>query len=516
MAKKEELTIEEKLQAALIPKEEQPYEIPDSWVWVRLGSVTDFFGGSGFPEQYQGIIDKEIPFYKVKHLKDADDSGYLRKTENYIDEEISKKIKANIFQANTIVFAKIGEAIKLNRRAILSQPSCVDNNLMVMQVKGDFDYRFAYYWTKKEDFYKFIQATTVPSIKQSTLANLIFAFPPIKEQQRIVKKLDFLFEKTKKAKELLQEVKEEIEMRKISILDKAFRGELTKKWREKNKTGSALDLLQEIQNEKMKKWEEECREAEKNGSKKPKKIKISKLEEMIVPKEEEPYEIPDSWKWVRLGEIGEYKKGPFGSALTKSLFVPKGENTIKVYEQKNAIQKKWRLGNYYISEEYFFESLKSFEVKVNDIIISCAGTIGETYVIPLEAEKGIINQALMRARIFEGVNKKYFLQYFDYMLKEISKEKGKGSAMKNIPPFEVFKKLTFPLPPLEEQQEIVRVLEEVLEKEKKVKELIDLEEQIDLLEKSILDKAFRGKLGTQDINDEPALELLKKIMDKEE
>lgn len=59
-------------------------------------------------------------------------------------------------------------------------------------------------------------------------------------------------------------------------------------------------------------------------------------------------------------------------------------------------------------------------------------------------------------------------------------------------------------------------MEEVLEKEKKVKELIDLEEQIDLLEKSILDKAFRGKLGTQDINDEPALELLKKIMDKEE
>ncbi|MDK4482094.1 restriction endonuclease subunit S, partial [Fusobacterium necrophorum] len=73
-----------------------------------------------------------------------------------------------------------------------------------------------------------------------------------------------------------------------------------------------------------------------------------------------------------------------------------------------------------------------------------------------------------------------------------------------------------PLPPLEEQQEIVRVLEEVLEKEKKVKELIDLEEKIDLLEKSILDKAFRGKLGTQDKNDEPALELLKKIIDKEE
>ncbi|MDK4510572.1 restriction endonuclease subunit S, partial [Fusobacterium necrophorum] len=90
-----------------------------------------------------------------------------------------------------------------------------------------------------------------------------------------------------------------------------------------------------------------------------------------------------------------------------------------------------------------------------------------------------------------------------------------GSTIKNVS-LNTVRESYIPLPPLEEQQEIVRVLEEVLEKEKKVKELIDLEEKIDLLEKSILDKAFRGKLGTQDKNDEPALELLKKIIDKEE
>lgn len=498
MAKKKELTIEEKLQAALVSKEEQPYEIPDSWVWVRLGSVTDFFGGSGFPEQYQGIIDKEIPFYKVKHLKDADDSGYLRKTENYIDEEISKKIKANIFQANTIVFAKIGEAIKLNRRAILSQPSCVDNNLMVMQVKGDFDYRFAYYWTKKEDFYKFIQATTVPSIKQSTLANLIFAFPPIKEQQRIVKKLDFLFEKTKKAKELLQEVKEEVEMRKISILDKAFRGELTKKWREKNKTGSALDLLQEIQNEKMKKWEEECCEAEKNGSKKPKKIKISKLEEMIVPKDEEPYEIPDTWKWVKLGEISQISMGqsPLGEKVNSLIGVGLIGGPSDMGE------------NYPIITRYTSQITKLSSI--GDIIVSIRATLGKNIFSDGEYCLGrgvcgirskIVNNILLRF---------YFTNSIEYLYKISS-----GTTFAQVSKEDI-SNLYFSLPPLEEQQEIVRVLEEVLEKEKKVKELIDLEEKIDLLEKSILDKAFRGKLGTQDINDEPALELLKKIIDKEE
>lgn len=503
MAKKKELTIEEKLQAALIPKEEQPYEIPDSWVWGYM-----LFAFAECLDKYRKPVNSAERANRIGKIPYYGATGQVGWIDDFlIDDEL-------------VLVGEDGAPfldLLKNKAYMIQGKAWVNNHAHILKsFYGHFGNLYLLNYLNVFDFSKYVNGTTRLKLTQSKLAEIPIPIPPKKEQQRIVEKIDSLFEKTKKAKKLLQEVKEEIEMRKISILDKAFRGELTKKWREKNKTGSALDLLQEIQNEKMKKWEEECREAEKNGSKKPKKIKISKLEEMIVPKEEEPYEIPDSWKWVRLGEIGEYKKGPFGSALTKSLFVPKGENTIKVYEQKNAIQKKWRLGNYYISEEYFFESLKSFEVKVNDIIISCAGTIGETYVIPLEAEKGIINQALMRARIFEGVNKKYFLQYFDYMLKEISKEKGKGSAMKNIPPFEVFKKLTFPLPPLEEQQEIVRVLEEVLEKEKKVKELIDLEEQIDLLEKSILDKAFRGKLGTQDINDEPALELLKKIIDKEE
>lgn len=104
----------------------------------------------------------------------------------------------------------------------------------------------------------------------------------------------------------------------------------------------------------------------------------------------------------------------------------------------------------------------------------------------------------------------YFTNSIEYLYKISS-----GTTFAQVSKEDI-SNLYFPLPPLEEQQEIVRVLEEVLEKEKKVKELIDLEEKIDLLEKSILDKAFRGKLGTQDINDEPALELLKKIIDKEE
>ena len=137
-----------------------------------------------------------------------------------------------------------------------------------------------------------------------------------------------------------------------------------------------------------------------------------------IADDEKPYDIPDNWTWVRFGDLGSYKKGPFGSAITKSMFVPKGNGAIKVYEQKNAIQKDATLGDYYIRRDYFESKMKGFEVFPGDIIVSCAGTIGETYVMPNKFEQGIINQALMRMKIFEPLYIPYFLMFFDFVLKK--------------------------------------------------------------------------------------------------
>ena len=123
-----------------------------------------------------------------------------------------------------------------------------------------------------------------------------------------------------------------------------------------------------------------------------------------------PFEIPDSWCWCRLKDVAAYKKGPFGSSITKSMFVPKAENTYKVYEQRNAIYKNTFMGDYYISEEKFQE-LKSFELFPNDIIVSCAGTIGESYILPSDAPKGVINQALMKITLFEQKMQQFYLYY---------------------------------------------------------------------------------------------------------
>lgn len=240
-----------------------------------------------------------------------------------------------------------------------------------------------------------------------------------------------------------------------------------------------------------------------------------------ITEDEIPFKIPSSWVWCRVNDIGVYKKGPFGSALTKKIFVPKGNDTVKVYEQKNAIQKDYTLGEYYISKEYYEKSMKGFTVSSGDIIVSCAGTIGETYVMPENIELGIINQALMRMTITKEIDLKYFLMYFDIILKRDSKTYSKGSAIKNIPPFEIFKPMLVPLPPLAEQQRIVEKLEEILplleEYGKNEEILSEMNEKLPKqIRQSILQYAVQGKLVPQNPNDEPASELLKRIKAEKE
>ena len=170
-----------------------------------------------------------------------------------------------------------------------------------------------------------------------------------------------------------------------------------------------------------------------------------------------PFEVPNNWVWCTLGDLAFYKKGPFGSSLTKSMFVPPSESTYKVYEQKNAIQKDSTLGSYFITKEKF-DSLIGFSVLPYDIIVSCAGTIGKTYVLPQDCPKGVINQALMLIRLYCHEIERFYLLYFDYILKEKADKESKGTAIKNIPPFDVLKSFYIPLPPINEQK---RILDEV-------------------------------------------------------
>ena len=243
--------------------------------------------------------------------------------------------------------------------------------------------------------------------------------------------------------------------------------------------------------------------------------KIHATGEVKCIDEEIPFEIPQGWEWCRLNDLALYRKGPFGSSLTKSMFVAKSNQSVKVYEQKNAIQKDFRLGDYYISKEKF-EAMQSFIVKPNDIIVSCAGTIGETYLLPLDAPVGIINQALMRVTLFDLSIAEYWKMYFAYMLLNEAQMKGAGSAIKNIPPFEYLKAVLVPVPPLSEQNRLVErynlLLSLIAKYESEADKLNCLNLNIyDKLKKTVLQEAIQGKLVPQIAEEGTAQELLDQI-----
>ena len=163
----------------------------------------------------------------------------------------------------------------------------------------------------------------------------------------------------------------------------------------------------------------------------------------------------DDWEQRKFGDLADYKKGPFGSALKKDIFVPKSDTTFKVYEQQNAINKDWHLERYFITEKYA-NKLSGFRVEGGDIIVSCAGTIGETYELPMDAEPGIINQALMKIKVKESiVNKKMFNILFTNMIDDFTRVHSNGSAIKNIPPFSDLKPMEVFVPEINEQNKIL-------------------------------------------------------------
>ena len=305
---------------------------------------------------------------------------------------------------------------------------------------------------------------------------------------------------------------------KNSILQWAIQGKLVP---QDSNDEPASVLLDKIRQEKERLIKEKKIKRDKNASIIYRGEDNSYYEKMFATgevkciDEEVPFEIPKGWEWCRLNDLALYRKGPFGSSLTKSMFVAKSNQSVKVYEQKNAIQKDFRLGDYYISKEKF-EAMQSFIVKPNDIIVSCAGTIGETYLLPLDAPVGIINQALMRVTLFDLSMAEYWQMYFAYMLLNEAQMKGAGSAIKNIPPFEYLKAVLVPVPPLSEQSRLVErynlLLSLIAKYESEADKLNCLNLNIyDKLKKTVLQEAIQGKLVQQIAEEGTAQKLLEQI-----
>lgn len=160
-------------------------------------------------------------------------------------------------------------------------------------------------------------------------------------------------------------------------------------------------------------------------------------------------DVKKEWPLIRLEELcSSIVRGPFGSALKVNYFVPKSSSSVKVYEQKNAIQASAELGDSYIPSERFQE-LRRFECGPGDFIMSCSGTIGCLYQLPDYAEPGIINQALCKFRLNEKILPEVFSAF---MRQSVDQLETKGSAMKNIGAVSYIKNMAVPLAPLNIQR----------------------------------------------------------------
>jgi type I restriction enzyme S subunit len=165
-------------------------EVPVHWEVKKLGLVGTFKGGAGFPDDYQGETENEIPFLKVGDIVKSDSNGVMRLANHTITRETAKQLRAFIFPCVTVVFAKVGAALLLKRFRTLGQPSCIDNNMMGMTAGKRTLPGFLIYVLPLLDFELIVNPGAVPSINEGQISSQRIALPPLAEQRAIVAHLD--------------------------------------------------------------------------------------------------------------------------------------------------------------------------------------------------------------------------------------------------------------------------------------------------------------------------------------
>ncbi|HEH9394958.1 TPA: restriction endonuclease subunit S [Aeromonas salmonicida] len=155
------------------------------WVHGRLGELCTFKGGSAFKEEYQGHSEGDLPFIKVSDMNLRGNEKYIGYANNWLTDQAAKELKAKAFPKDTIVFAKVGAALLLNRRRILFRPTIIDNNMMAAIPTKFGDTEFIYQLMLAVDFAKLVQEGAVPSVNQGDLASFKISYPEKEEQQKI-------------------------------------------------------------------------------------------------------------------------------------------------------------------------------------------------------------------------------------------------------------------------------------------------------------------------------------------
>lgn len=443
MAKKKqiELTIEEKLQNALVSKEEQPYKIPNNWCWTYFKDI--FYIENGYAFKKIDYKKEGIPLVRISNIE----NGIVNINECIYVNKLEKNEEKYVIEKGDLLIALSGATTGKNGVYYLDEIAYLNQRIGNIKIKNKEkvlnEYRNYYIALKNEDILNLAYGGAQPNISPKVIEFISIPLSPINEQQRIVNRIESLFTKLDRAKELIENTLAQFEQNKMAILHKAFTGELTVKWRKENNIN------------------------EKNFFN---KVKLKNVIKLI------------SGRDVSVSLCND-----------KSIGIPYILGASNIKDNKFFIE-RWIENPVVVSEK-------------NDILLSVKGTIGKLYL--QKEEKINISRQIMALRVLNDLNTHY-LYYF--LLRECERLKFEGNGL--IPGIsrKDILDLNILLPTLEEQQEIVNILDNLLAKYNKIKNLEQQLEKIELLKKAILAKVFRGELGTNNPDEESAENLLKEIL----
>lgn len=442
--KKNTLTLEERLEQALVPKAEQPYPVPENWCWVKLEAISTIIMGQSPSSEDTTDNSDFIPL-----VGGAADMGiFFPEVRRYT------KIPTKVSEKGDIIFcirATLGRPVFSNGQYCLGRGvAAIRSNVCSPKFLRYFFLCFEQY------LYDNATGTTFAQVNSSVLQNMPFVFSTYSEQQRIVDRIESLFSKLDEAKEKAQAALDSFEIRKVAILHKAFTGELTAKWREENYIG--------INSWKTLELNQVC---------------------TVNPKKTDTKNLPDNL------EVSFFPM--------TSLSEIYGEITMPQVRKLKEVRSGYT--NFLEGDVVFAKITPCMENGKSAIIGKLVNGIGygttEFYV--LRCGKELFNRYL-----YHIVRNRTFRDEAQAVMS--------GAVGQQRVPKEFMETYRINLPSKPEQIEIVRILDSFFAKERKAKELCSVLDKIDLIKKSILARAFRGELGTNDPTEESAMELLKSII----
>ncbi len=453
-------------------------EVPEGWEYANLGTVAELISGSGFPLEYQEKTGQKYPFYKVGNLGEVKSGQYLTESKHTISEDTASELRAKIIPKDSIVFAKIGMAIALNRRRLIGVPSCIDNNMMAAVPNTSILSQYLLRFLETIDFMQYSQATTVPSLRRTDLAEIKVPLPPLAEQHRIVAAIEALFARLDAANARLERVPGILKQFRQAVLAAACDGRLTEDWRKEHPGAEdASRLLYQIRNT------HELGGKGHGGKAAPPTDGIHLLDQSNFP---EPWTV-SSLNWLcmpgRPITYGILKPGPDQVNGIPYIRVADFPNDKILVEGVRRTTKE-------IADNYKRSALIG-----GDVLLSIRGTVGRVCRVPSELEGANVTQDTARISVHE-------LLYADYVeiylrcpsVKKILDRCTKGVAIRGVNIGDV-RALQVAIPPLPEQHEIVRRVDALFALADRIEaEVAAARAKTGTMRQSILAQAFSGRL----------------------